>query len=128
MWLRYYIKDKVGVRIIDSIPHCFSKHFSMAVWNTIDDTYSKFVLYIVTKPHFLILPLFKAYSLWQCEILSMIDTPILVLCRNEVTYFYFAILESIFSRTVWNTLDDRFSNFVLSLYRDEATFLDFRLF
>ena len=38
MWLRYYIEDKVGVCIIDSIPHCFSKHFSMAVWNTIDDT------------------------------------------------------------------------------------------
>ena len=114
MWLRYYIEDKVGVPvcIIDSIPHCFSKHFRMAVWNTIDDTYSNFVLYIVTKPHFLIfasfqsiftmtvwntiddrysnfciiqkrshisllLPYYKGFSVGQCGILSMIDSPIL---------------------------------------------------
>ena len=128
MWLRYYIEDKVGVCIIDSIPHCFSKHFSMAVWNTIDDTYSNFVLYMVTKPHFLILPLFKAYSLWQCGILSMIGTPILYYTEMKSHIFIFAILERFFSRTVWNTIDDRFSNFVLPLYRNEATFLDFRLF
>ena len=112
MWLRYYIEDKVEVFIINSVPHCFSKHFSMAVWNTIDDTYSNFVLYIVTKPHFLIfvsfqsiftmavwntiddryfnfcfmqkrsqislfLPFKKAFSVGQCGILSMIDSPIL---------------------------------------------------
>ena len=28
MWLHYYIEDKFGVCIINSIPHCFSKHFS----------------------------------------------------------------------------------------------------
>ena len=36
MWLCSYIEDKVGVCIIDSIPHCFSKHFRMAVWKTVD--------------------------------------------------------------------------------------------
>ena len=96
MWLRYYIEDKVGVCFIDSIPHCFSKHFSMAVWNTIDDTYSNFVLYIVTKPHFLILPLLKVYSLWQCGILSMIGTPIFVFYRNEVTNLYFCHIRKVF--------------------------------
>ena len=60
MWLRYYIEDKVEVCIINSIPHCFLKHFSMAVWNTIDDKYSNVVLYIVTKPHFLIFASFQS--------------------------------------------------------------------
>ena len=128
MWLRYYIEDKVEVCIINDIPHCFSKHFSMAVWNTIDDTYSNFVLYIVTKPHFLILSLSKAYSLWQCGILSMIDIQFLFYAETKSNIFIFAILESIFNRTVLNTIDDRFSNFVVPLYRNEATFLDFRLF
>ena len=112
MWLPYYIEDKVGVCIINSILHCFSKHFSMAVLNTIDGTYSNSVLYIVTNPHFLIfaffqsiftmavwntiddrysnfcimqkrsqislfLPFQKAFSIGQCAILSMIDSPIL---------------------------------------------------
>ena len=128
MWLRYNIEDKVGVCIIDSIPHCFSKHFSMTVWNTIDDTYSNFVLYIVTKPHFLIFASFQ--SIFTMAVWNTIDDRYsnFVLYRNEVTYLYFAILERFFSRTVWNTIDDRFSNFVLLLYRNEATFLDFRLF
>ena len=95
MWLRYYIEDKVGVCIIDSIPHCFSKHFSMAVWNTIDDTYPNFVLYMVTKPHFLIFASFQSI-LWQCGILSMIGTPIFVLYRNEVTYLYFCHIRKVF--------------------------------
>ena len=47
----------------------------MTVWNTIDDRYSNVVLYKEMKPHFLIsLPLFKAFSLWQSVIISMIDT------------------------------------------------------
>ena len=55
----------------------FQSIFSMTVWNTIDDRYSNVVLYIEMKPHFLIiLPLFKAFSLWQSGIISMIDTPI----------------------------------------------------
>ena len=125
MWLRHYIEDKVGVCIIDSIPHCFSKHFSMAVWNTIDDTYSNFVLYIVTKPHFLICAPFQSIfimAVWN----TINDNLYYVETKSHI--FIFAILESIFSRTVWNTMDDRFSNFVLHLYRNEATFLDFRLF
>ena len=116
MWLRFYVEYKIGVCIIDTIPHCHaemlskgaksrnvalflysgrteyvssivfhtvilnklskeakSRHFSMAVWNTIDDTYSNFFLYIVTKPHFLI----------------------------------FASFQSIFTMAVWNTIDDR---------------------
>ena len=71
MWLRYDIEDKVGVCIIDSMPHCISKHFSMAVWNTIDDTYSNFVLYIVTKPHFLIFASFQ--SIFTMAVLNTID-------------------------------------------------------
>ena len=129
MWLRYYIEDKVEVCIINSIPHCFSKHFSMAVWNTIDDTYSKVVLYIVTKPHFLIFVSFQ--SIFTMAVWNTIDDRYFNFCfmqkRSQISLF-FAILESIFNRTVWNTIDDRFSNFVLPLYRNEATFLDFRLF
>ena len=71
MWLRYYIEDKVGVCIIDSIPHCFSKHLSMAVWNTIDDTYSNFVFYIVTKQHFLIFASFQ--SVFTMAVWNTID-------------------------------------------------------
>ena len=26
MWLRFYIEDKVGVSIIDSIPHCHTEN------------------------------------------------------------------------------------------------------
>ena len=81
----YYAETKPHIFIFASLGSIFSR----TVWNTIDDRYSSFVFYIETKPHFLILPLFKAYSLWQCGILSMIDTPIFVLCRNEVTYLYF---------------------------------------
>ena len=55
----------------------FQSIFSMKVWNTIDDRYCNVVLYIEMKPHFLIcLPLFKAFSLWQSGIISIIDTPI----------------------------------------------------
>ena len=71
MWLRCYIEDKVGVCIIDSIPHCFSKHFRMAVWNTIDDTYSNFVLYIVMKPNFLIFASFQ--SIFTMAVWNTID-------------------------------------------------------
>ena len=60
MWFRHYIEDKVGVCIIDSIPHCFSKHFNMAVLNSINYKYSNFVLYIVTKPHFLFFASFQS--------------------------------------------------------------------
>ena len=71
MWLRCYIEDKAGVCIIDSIIHCFSKHFSMTVWNTFDDTYSNFVLFIVTKPHFLIFASFQ--SIFSMAVWNTID-------------------------------------------------------
>ena len=62
-------------------------------------------------------------TIWQCGILHF-----LYYAETKSHIFIFAILESIFSKTVWSTMDDRFSNFVLPLYRNEATFLDFRLF
>ena len=43
-------------------------------------------------------------------------------------FLIFASFQSIFTMAVWNTIDDRFVNSVLPLYRNEATFLDFRLF
>ena len=78
MWLRYFIENKNGLSITFLVVVFFSSFnsiFSMTAWNTIDDLYSNFVLYIVTKPHFLSLPIFKAFSGRQCGILSMIDTP-----------------------------------------------------
>ena len=48
----------------------------MTVWNTIDDRYSNVVLFIEMMPHFLFLPLFKAFSLRKSVIISMIDAPI----------------------------------------------------
>ena len=38
----------------------------------------------------------------------------------------FSRFKSIFSMTVWNTIDDRYS--ILPLYRNEATFLAFASF
>ena len=55
---------------------CFQSIFSMTVWNTIDDRYSNVVLYIETKPHFLLEVASAPFS-GQCGILSMIDTPML---------------------------------------------------
>ena len=66
MWLRYYIEDKVGVCIIDSIPHLKS-----SVDDTIDDTYSNFVLYIETKPHFLIFASFQ--SIFNMAVWNIMD-------------------------------------------------------
>ena len=68
-----YIKKKPHFLIFAS----FQIIFSMTVWNTFNDRYSKFVFYIETKPHFLIFAPFESISVWQCGILSMIDTPIL---------------------------------------------------
>ena len=69
----FYIETKHNLLIFAR----FQSIFSMTVWNTIDDRYSNVVLYIEMKPYFLIfLPLFKAFSLWQSGMISMIDTPI----------------------------------------------------
>ena len=95
MWLRYYMEDKVGVCIIDSIPHCHSKMLRKALWNTIDDTYSNFVLYIVTKPHFLIFASFE--SLFSMTVWHTIDDrySVVQLYRTEATFLDLALFESI---------------------------------
>ena len=51
---RERVDNTNGVFIIDSIPHCPSglqlhMYIHRTVWNTVDDTYSNFVFYIVTK-------------------------------------------------------------------------------
>ena len=54
----------------------------------------------------------------------MIDTPIFFFYIETMhNLLIFVRFQSIFSMTVWNTIDDRYSNVVL--YRNEATFLDF---
>ena len=88
----------------------------MTVWNTIDDTYSNFVLYIVTKPHFLIFASFQ--SIFSMAVWNTIGDRYSNFCfmqKRIQIFLFFAILESIFNRTVWNTIDDRFSNFVLPI-------------
>ena len=42
----------------------------------------------------------------------MIGTPILYYVETKPHIFIFASLGSIFSRRVWNTIDDRYSSFV----------------
>ena len=86
-----------------------------------------FFHYIETNPHFLLLPLFRAFSVLQCGILSMIDTPIFFFYIETMhNLLIFAHFQSIFSMTVWNTIDDRYS--IFPLYRNEATFLVFAPF
>ena len=50
---------------------CFQNIFSKTVWITIDDTYSNFVLYIETKPHFLVLVSFQ--SIFSTTVLNTFD-------------------------------------------------------
>ena len=80
MCLRFYIEDKVGVCISDSL--C-----------------SLLALYKETKPHFLIfVSLLVSKPLVQCGILSMINTPFVYptrpLYRNEATFIDFSFLRS----------------------------------
>ena len=91
-----------------------------------DDTYSNFVLYIVTKPHFLVYASFE--SLFSMTVWNTIDETysVVPLYSNEATFLDFASFESIFSMTVWNTIDDTYS--ISPLYRNEATFLAFAPF
>ena len=93
MWLRYYIEEKVGVCIIDGILHCHTKMRSKAVWNTIADTYSNFVLYIVTKPHFLFFASFE--SLFSITVWNTIDDTysIVPLYRNEAKFLIWPLLK-----------------------------------
>ena len=84
--LRYYIEDKGEECIIDSIPHCHTENF-------------------------LILPRLKAFSVLQCGILSMIDTPFFHYIATKPHFLLLPLFQSIFSMTVWNTIDDRYYNF-----------------
>ena len=101
---------------------------SILVWNTIDDTYSNFVLYMVTKPHFLIFVSFQ--SIFTMAVWNTIDDRYFNFCfmQKRSQIFIFAILESIFNRTVWNTIGDRFSNFVLPYIETKPHFLIFTSF
>ena len=57
----------------------------------------------------------------------MIDTPIFFFYIETMhNLIIFARFQSIFSMTVWNTIDDRYS--IFPLYRNEATFLAFAPF
>ena len=57
----------------------------------------------------------------------MIDTPIFFFYIETMhNLLIFARFQSIFSMTVWNTIDDRYS--IFPLYRNEATFLAFAPF
>ena len=57
----------------------------------------------------------------------MIDTPIFFFYIETMhNLLIFSRFKSIFSMTVWNTIDDRYS--ILPLYRNEATFLAFAPF
>ena len=57
----------------------------------------------------------------------MIDTPICFFYIETMhNFLIFARFQSIFSMTVWNTIDDRYS--IFPLYRNEATFLAFAPF
>ena len=77
---------KIGVYIIDSIPHCHSEYALKRGKN--QEMWLRF--YIEDK-----------------TVISIIS-----LYRNEATLLDFASFESIFSMTVWNTIDDRYSSFV----------------
>ena len=72
----------------------------MTVWNTSDETYSVVPLYR-NEATFLDLAPFKSISACQCDIETMHNLLI------------FARFQSIFSMTVWSTIDDRYSNVVL---------------
>ena len=52
-----------------------------------------FFFHIEAMHNLLILPVFRAFSVWQCGILSMIDAPFfhfIELYRNEATFLAFA--------------------------------------
>ena len=56
----------------------------------------------------------------------MIDTPFFHHIDTKPHFFLLLLFQSIFSMTVWNTIDDRYS--IFPLYRNEATFLAFAPF
>ena len=56
----------------------------------------------------------------------MIDTPFFHYIETKPHFLLLSLFKSIFSMTVWNTIDDRYS--ILPLYRNDATFLAFAPF
>ena len=68
---------------------------------------TQFFHYIETKPHFLLLPLFK--SIFSMTVWNTVDDRYSIFSYLLI----FARFQSIFSMTVWNTIDDRYSNVVL---------------
>ena len=58
----------------------------------------------------------------------MIDTPIFFFYIETMhdLLVFFSRFQNIFSMTVWNTINDRYS--IFPLYRNEATFLAFAPF
>ena len=97
-----------------------------AVWNTIDDAYSNCVLYIVTKPDFLIFASFE--SLFSMTVWNTIDETysVVPLYRNEATFLDLAPLESI-SACQCGIVSMIILHFC-PLYSNVATFLDFASF
>ena len=79
-------------------PHCFSKHFSMTVWDTIDDIYSNCVLYIVMKPHFLIFASFQ--SIFPMAVWNTIDDRYSIFCfmQKRIQISLFLPFQKAFSR------------------------------
>ena len=56
----------------------------------------------------------------------MIDTPFFHHIETKPHFLLLPLVHSIFSMTVWNTIDDRYS--IFPLYSNEATFLAFAPF
>ena len=82
------------------------------MWNTINGRYS-FFLYTETKPHFLILPLFKTF--FSMTVWNTIDdrySKFVLYKETKQHFLIFGSFQSVFSMTMWNTIDDRYSNYV----------------
>ena len=56
----------------------------------------------------------------------MTDTPFFHHIETKPHFLLLPLFQGIFSMTVWNTIDDRYS--IFPLYRNEATFLAFAPF
>ena len=85
----------------------------MAVWNTIDDRYSNFVLCRneVTYLYFCHLESIFNRTVWN-TIDDGFSNFVLPLYSNEATLLDFRLFLKIFSMAVWNTIDDTYPNFV----------------
>ena len=98
----------------------------MTAWNTIDDRYSIFPLYRNEASFLAFAPFSEHFQYDSVEYYRGYILQVCPLYSNEATFLDFASFESIFSMTVWNTIDDTYS--ISPLYRNEATFLAFAPF